>query len=117
MMQRHNERELDQLFAAYRDAIPDLEPSPEFGANVWRKIEESRPSIWTAVLGLWAPRVAAAGALAAALLTASVWIPQQRERHEAVLNQSYIEALTVDSLDEHDGALWIMAGDRLAAKR
>ncbi len=116
-MQEHNEQELDRLFVAYRDAIPDLEPSPEFLANVWRKIEDSRPSLWTSALQHWAPRIAGVGVLAAALLTASVWIPQQRERQDALLDGSYLEALTVDSLDEHDGALWIMAGDRLAAER
>jgi len=116
-MQRKSEHELDQLFAEYRDAIPELEPSPEFLANVWRRIDENRSSGWLTFLRQWAPRVAAAGALAAGLLTASVWIPAQRARHEAVLDHSYVEALTVDSLDEHDGALWIMAGDKLAGKR
>jgi hypothetical protein len=116
-MQTNREQELDQLFAEYRAAIPELEPSPEFAANVWRRIEDARPSIWTSMLQLWAPRVAAVGALGAALLTISTWIPAQRERHEAVLDRSYLEALTVDSLDEHDGALWILAGDRLASRR
>lgn len=116
-MPRYTEQQLDQLFADYREAIPEIEPSPEFLANVWRKIEDNRASSWLSVLQQWAPRIAVAGGLGAALLTASVWIPAQRERQEAVLDQSYVEALTVDSLDEHDGALWIMAGDRLAAKR
>lgn len=116
-MQRNAEQELDQLFAKYRAAIPEIEPSPEFLANVWNKIEENRSSGWLSILQQWSPRIALAGGLAAALLTASVWIPAQQERQEAVLDQTYIEALTVDSLDEHDGALWIMAGDRLAAKR
>ena len=116
-MQANREQELDRLFAEYRAAMPELEPSPDFTAKVWRRIEEARPSLWTSMLQLWAPRIAAVGALAAAVLTVSMWIPEQRERHEAVLNRSYLEALTVDSLDEHDGALWIMAGDRLASRR
>ena len=115
-MQENSEQELDRLFADYRDSIPELEASPDFLASVWRRIEESRPTSWTAIL-LWAPRVAAAGAIAAALLAVSVWIPAQQDRQEAVLDRSYVEALTVDSLDEHDGALWIMAGDKLAGKR
>ncbi|MEZ5363232.1 MAG: hypothetical protein R2748_13040 [Bryobacterales bacterium] len=109
---------MDQLFASYRDAIPELEPSPEFLANVWRRIEENRGFVWTTMLQRWAPRVAAVSALATVLLTASVWIPQQqRAREEAALDRGYIEALTVGSLDEHDSALWIMAGDRLATRR
>ncbi len=116
-MQRHSEQELDRLFEDYRDAIPEVEPSPDFLARVWEKIEQNRAAGWLPFLRLWAPRVALAGGLAAALLTASVWIPAQQQRQEAVLEQSYVEALTVESLDEHDGALWIMAGDRLAAER
>ncbi|MCB1018348.1 MAG: hypothetical protein H6509_05645 [Bryobacterales bacterium] len=110
---------MDQLFASYRDAIPELEPSPEFLSNVWRRIEERRGFVWTSLLRRWAPRVAAVSALATVLLTASVWIPQQQQQahEEAVLDRGYIEALTVGSLDEHDGALWIMAGDRLATRR
>ena len=115
-MKSRLEQELDQLFSRYRAAIPDLEPSPDFLSGVWKRIEENRPTSWTAILS-WAPRVAAAGALAAIVLIASVWIPAQQEQQDEVLNHSYVEALTVDSLDEHDGALWIMAGDRLAAKR
>lgn len=116
-MQRNSEQELDRLFANYRSAIPELEPAPEFLASVWRRIEVHRSSSWLTILRPWAPRVAVAGALAAALLTASVWIPARQQRQEAVLDHGYLEALTVDSLDEHDSALWIMAGDRLAGKR
>ena len=116
-MQAEREQELDRLFAKYRAAMPELEASPEFVANVWRRIEEARPSIWTSMLQHWAPRFAALGAAAAVLLTVSTWIPQQQQRRESVLDRSYLEALTVDSLDEHDGALWMLAGDRLAARR
>lgn len=115
-MKGNSEQELSRLFAKYRDAIPDIEPSPDFLAGVWQRIEANRPTSWTALLQ-WAPRVAAAGALAAAILIASVWIPAQQKRQQEVLDHSYVEALTVDSLDEHDTALWIMAGDKLAAKR
>ncbi len=115
-MHRGTEQELDRLLARYRDAIPELEPSAEFLSQVWRRIEDSRPTSWTAIVH-WAPRVAAAGALAAVLLAASAWIPDQQRRQQAVLESSYVEALTADSLDEHDEALWIMAGDRLAGKR
>jgi len=35
-------RELDSMLAAYRQAIPDPEPSPEFMPTLWRKIDGRR---------------------------------------------------------------------------
>jgi hypothetical protein len=116
-MQGNREQELDQLLAAYRDSMPDLEPSPDFLAQVWRRIEANRPSLWAVVLQAWAPRMAMAGVLGAVLLTASVWIPERQAERDLLLDRSYIEILTVDSLDEHDGAQWIIAGNRLASER
>lgn len=37
--------DLDSLFSAYRDAIPDPEPSPGFTPGVWRKIEARRSPV------------------------------------------------------------------------
>jgi len=37
------DRDLDRLFAAYRDSTADVEPSGAYVAGVWRKIEEARP--------------------------------------------------------------------------
>ncbi len=34
--------ELSDLFAAYREACPDPEPSPDFMPQLWRKIEARR---------------------------------------------------------------------------
>ncbi len=33
------EAALDQLFAAYREALPDPEPSPDFMPRLWQQIE------------------------------------------------------------------------------
>lgn len=109
-MRQQDEGKLDRLFAAYRDATPEIEPSPEFLASVWRKIEEQRPSSWLNALGFWSPRVAALGVLAAGALAFSTWLDQTNHREAAVLESSYVEKLTVDSLDEHDQALWVLAG-------
>jgi hypothetical protein len=37
-----NEQELDELFRAYRNAIPEVEASPEFMPRLWQKIEANR---------------------------------------------------------------------------
>ena len=45
-----NEQKLDELFAAYRDALPDREPSAGFTPELWRRIDQKRkPSfiVWT----------------------------------------------------------------------
>ena len=36
------ERKLDELFATYRDSLPDREPSVNFTAELWRRIDERR---------------------------------------------------------------------------
>src|SRR5258708_39744300 len=35
-------RELDSMLAAYKQAMPDPEPSPEFMPTLWRKIDARR---------------------------------------------------------------------------
>ncbi len=111
-MRQELNRELDRLFAAYRDATSGLEASPEFLAGVWRKIEQRRPAAWLTALGLWSPRLAAVGALAAALLMLSSWPADRRQREAAIIERTYVEALIADSMDEHDEALWTLAGHR-----
>jgi len=111
-MQDEKNSELDEVFAAYREATPAPEPSPDFLAQVWRRIEERRPAQWLDLIRVWSPRLAAASALTAGLLTYSTWITERAARVEAVANQTYVEALTADSLDEHDEALWTIAGNR-----
>lgn len=109
-MRHVNDDKLDRVLAAYRDATSEIEPSPEFLASVWRKIEEQRPVAWLTALGFWSPRVAAAGVAAAALLAFSTWIDRASDRKQAVLESTYVEKLTADSMDEHDQALWVLAG-------
>lgn len=111
-MQEEMNRELDEVFAAYRDATPTPEPSPDFLAQVWRKIEERRPSEWLDLIRIWSPRLAGAGVLAAALLTYSTYESQRIARAATIVEKTYVEALTSDTLDEHDEALWTMAGNR-----
>ncbi|MDX2154526.1 MAG: hypothetical protein SFV54_27540 [Bryobacteraceae bacterium] len=59
------ERNLDGLFAAYREATPDPEPSPEFMPGLWQKIEARRSP--TVYWRRWA-NVFVTGALAASVL-------------------------------------------------
>jgi len=110
-MSLHEEQELDALFARAKDAFPDeIEPSPEFLAGVWSRIEAARPTDWLAVIERWSPRIALAGVAAALVMAVSVWTPSHTGQHAAAIDSSYVEALTFDSMDEHDGAMWQLAG-------
>ena len=109
-MNRKTEQELDKLFEASRTAFPELEPSPNFLPEVWAKIEERRAPSWLTLVGNWSPRLALAASLAAAVLTTTAAINHQKARDIQLLESSYIDALTVSSLDEQDGAQWILAG-------
>jgi hypothetical protein len=108
-MNRNTEQELDKLFAASRTAFPELDSSPHFLPEVWAKIEERRAPGWLTLLSSWSPRLALAASLAAAVLTTTAAINHQKARNIQLLESSYIDALTVSSLDEQDGSQWILA--------
>lgn len=103
---------LDRLFAAYRRATSEVEASRNFLPELWARIDAQRTPEWLSPLKLWATRLTAASAAAAALMVASSLLPTNAEQPIDVLDASYEEVLTVDSMDEHDGALWILAGVR-----
>ena len=108
-MNRNTEQELDKLFAASRTAFPEFDASPHFLLEVWAKIEERRTPGWLTLLSSWSPRLALAASLAAAVLTTTAAINHQKARNIQLLESSYIDALTVSSLDEQDGSQWILA--------
>lgn len=109
-MNRKTEQELDKLFAESRTAFPELDASPNFLPEIWAKIEERRTPSWLTFLDNWSPRLALAASLAAAVLTTTAAINHQEARNIQLLESSYIDALTVSSLDEQDGSQWILAG-------
>lgn len=111
-MNRNTEQELDQLFASAREAFPDIEASPNFMAEMWAKIEDRRAPSWMMLVSSWAPRLALAGSLAAAVITFTAASNHQSSRSQQLLNLSYVEALTADSFDADEGSHWVLAGRR-----
>ncbi len=63
----NDERELDDLFAKYRSACPDVTPDADFMPGVWRRID-ARHGFWFAFQGLARTAATAAAALCLLLL-------------------------------------------------
>jgi len=82
--------QLSELFAAYRDAVPDPEPGPDFMPGLWLRIEARRSMSPVAVMRRFA-QVFAAAAVAMALLVGAVVIP--RMQIAPVYSASYVDVL------------------------
>jgi hypothetical protein len=108
-MSPDQEVRLDRLLAAYRDALPDVEATPQFLPGVWQRIEAANPVSWIFPLRQFAIRLVAASALAAAILTGSAMLTPQRLPDAGILDASYVDMLTLASMDEDEGVLWLQA--------
>lgn len=111
--QPNREGFLDRLFATYRELLGEFEPTPAFAAKVWAKIESRKRENdnWLTYLIAWSPRLAFASFAVALLLTASQWLPSQDAGEAALLDATYVDVLRANSLDEEDGALWMVASN------
>jgi hypothetical protein len=87
--------DLAKLFAEYRDAIPDPEPSADFTPGVWRRIETRRSSVRLF------RRFAEAFVTIAAVLTilmGTVLIPHLRKA--PVYTATYVDVLAAEQTEE-----------------
>lgn len=83
---------LDALFAEYRAACPDPEPSADFMPGMWKRIEARRVAT-VSVFRHWA-QVCVLGTVALTVLIGAVLIPRLQNDPEA--NASYVEALMLE---------------------
>jgi len=90
--------ELDALLHAYRDAIPDPDPSANFMPELWRRIEERQRSLF--FLGRWARAFVTAAAVLTLAMAAYLYIP--RSHTSTFSAESYVEALAGHSQDVPD---------------
>ncbi len=95
--QRHLERELDSLFAAYRDACPGPEASAEFMPQLWARIDARQNSFW--VLKRWTEGFVAAAAAACLMVFLLQVIPDKTQ--SVVYQSTYLEALTQEQTPEN----------------
>jgi hypothetical protein len=104
------EGRLDRLFAAYRAVLSDVEPTPQFLPGIWQRIDAAKPVGWLFPLQQFAVRLVAASALAAAILTASAMLTSPHRPPDAEdLGATYVDVLTVASMDEDESVLWQQA--------
>lgn len=83
------EKKLNELFSAYRQAMPDFEGGADFMPGLWAKIEkrQSQSTVWFA----WTRAILAGATVAGVLLVGfSVWSPFERSVY---YETSYVEAL------------------------
>jgi hypothetical protein len=90
---------LNGLFAAYRDACPDPESSPEFMPNLWRKIEARRVDTTSVFRRL--AHVCMAATVALLLLTTLLTPPATDD--EVLYSSTYADVLAAD----HEDAAYI----------
>ena len=110
MTTRHDEL-LDRLFSVYREMMVAFEPGPSFVAEVWDKIRarHEEQSGWAADLVAWAPRLALSAVAVAGLLVGFHWTQASQRDESELLNATYVDTLALQSMDEHDGAVWVFA--------
>ena len=85
----NDESELNELFARYRAACPDIDPGPSFMPVVWQKIEARRGFWWT-FQGFSRTAMAGCAALTLALLALNFLSSQP------LSSPSYTDALMAD---------------------
>jgi hypothetical protein len=105
---------LGRLFAAYREACPDPEGSANFVPHVWEAIERSRPASWVFPLRVWARRLVVSATLAASLLIGylALWQRPVPAPTADVMEASYLDVLTAESLDDQDAEFWRLAENK-----
>jgi hypothetical protein len=91
-----NGSKLDGLLAAYRDACPEPESSPEFMPNLWAKIEARR--VETTSIFKRLAHVCMAATFAILLLT-TVLMPAVQD-DEVLYSSNYADVIAADHADQ-----------------
>jgi hypothetical protein len=91
------EAQLNAMFAEYRMACPDPEPSADFMPAMWKRIEARRVAT-VSVFRHWAQACVMA-TVALAVLIGAVLIP--RLQSDPAANASYVEALVSEHSSDY----------------
>jgi len=90
-----NEPKLEDLFSAYRAALPDRDASPGFTPELWAKIDQRRKHTYS-FRRFGRRLVTAAAALCCAMTIVSSWSPSKMP---SFYSASYVEILDDDTHD------------------
>ena len=88
---------LNAMFAEYRAACPDPEPSADFMPSMWKRIEARRVAT-VSVFRHWA-QVCVMATVALTVLIGVVLIP--RLQNDPAVNASYVEALMFEHSSDY----------------
>lgn len=88
--QGSSEDRLDPLWAQYREACPDPEPSASFMPQMWQRIEARRNAISSSWFRLWA-EVWLVATVTVAIVIGAVLIPRLQET--PAIQLSYVDVL------------------------
>lgn len=93
-----NERKLDEIFVAYRESLPDREPTVNFTPELWRRIDQRRKASFGFTRFA---RVFVTGALAMcfAMTALTTWTPPQMS---SVYTATYEDILDEERQSEID---------------
>lgn len=89
----NGERDLNHLFAAYKDALPEVQPSAQFMPQLWDRIDGQQS--WRSQLWRWANSLAAAAAMASLFMAMLQMLPRTSPSFYAA---TYLETLA----NQHD---------------
>ncbi len=94
MMHDNKSERLERLWAAYRQATPEPEPSVNFMPELWARIEAARPSSWTLVFARLASRLVPVAAAVTLALGVYIWSPSSSS------STGYVDTLASELLQE-----------------
>jgi hypothetical protein len=101
------ETRLDGLFASYRDACPEPEPSPDFMPRLWARIEGRRQTQDVFAWRRWAQAFLSLAAVTCLLIVMLQVMPSS--------SSAYFHTTYIDQLSEEDGPEHMLLQDIASA--
>jgi anti-sigma-K factor RskA len=98
---------LDPLWAEYREACPDVEPSAQFMPQLWQRIEARRSAVASSWFRLWA-EVWLVASVTLAIVMGAILIPRFQSNPPAYL-ASYVDVLA--AADSANDSVMLPSGE------
>lgn len=95
-----DEKRLEPLWEAYRQATPEPEPTVNFMPRLWARIEAAQPASWTVPFTWLASRLLPVAALLTLAMAIYVWSPRSTGN-----GLSYVDVLAADLFEQLSGGM------------